>query len=94
MKDIIFNNGLHQFSSTEITKKFNQTYDFNIPEAVVKTSLNRIKNISKSYGTYSVNSISELQHKKVEEEKNKVQSTNDTIIERLFDFIETQKMRN
>jgi len=91
LKDIISKNGLHQFSSTEITKKINQTYDFNIPEAVIKTSLNRIENISKAYGTYSINSIADLKPKEVEEVKNKVQSANDIILERLFDFIETQK---
>ena len=91
LKDIIYKNGLHQFSSVEITEKFNQIYDFNIPEAVVKTSLNRIENLSKSYGTYSVNSISKLKQKDVEEEKNKIQVTNDIIIERLFEFIESQK---
>ena len=91
LKDLISKNDLHQFNSTQITKLLNETYDFSIPEAVVKTSLNRIENISKAYGVYSVESIVELKHKEVEEEKNKVQATNDKIIERLFDFIETQK---
>lgn len=55
----IISNSKHSFNLSEITNLLNESYDFSIPEAVVRTSLNRIKSITKSEGLYSIDNLSE-----------------------------------
>lgn len=43
IKHELSNLGLNKFSLLKITQKINEGYNFNIPQAIVKTSLNKIK---------------------------------------------------
>ena len=84
----IISNSKHSFNLTEITILLNQEYDFSIPEAVVRTSLNRIKSIQRVDGVYTLEKISELKSKNVNLKKEEIQNSNDLIISGLFTYIE------
>lgn len=84
----IISNSKHSFNLSEITNLLNESYDFSIPEAVVSSSLNRIKSLTKSEGLFSVDNLSELRSKNINEQKDKIQSENDLIIESLFQFVQ------
>lgn len=58
--EIILSNAKHSFNLTEITHLLNNTYDFSIPEAVVRTSLNRIKSLNKEDGAYTLGNFTKL----------------------------------
>jgi len=47
LKKTVSEKGLYNFTLDEITQILNREYEFNIPNAVVKTSLNRIENLTK-----------------------------------------------
>lgn len=85
---IIISKSKYSFNLTEITYMLNNTYDFNIPEAVVKPSLKRLNFLTKVHGNYSVNNLSELQTSNINEKKEKIQENNEKIIRELFEFIE------
>lgn len=91
IKELIISSSKHSFNLTEITNLLNETYDFNIPEAVIKSSLNRIEAIDKQNGIYSIDNIAELKSKSINSKKNEIQSNNDLIIQVLFDFISERK---
>ena len=55
LKKTISDKGLYNFTLDEITRILNIEFEFNIPNAVVKTSLNRIDNLTKIGATYTVN---------------------------------------
>jgi len=86
--DLIISNSKHSFNLTEITNLLNQEYDFSIPEAVVRTSINRIKSINRIDGIYSLDNLSDLKSKNVNVKKEQIQVSNDKIIESLFIYIE------
>lgn len=87
----IISNSKHSFNLSEITNLLNETYDFSIPEAVVRASLNRIKSLRKSEGLYSIDNLLELRSKNINQQKEKIQSENDLIIESLFQFIQNHQ---
>ena len=86
--DLIISNSKHSFNLTEITNLLNQEYDFSIPEAVVRTSINRIKSINRIDGIYTLDNLSDLKSKNVNVKKEQIQNSNDIIIESLFNYIE------
>jgi hypothetical protein len=86
--DLIISNSKHSFNLTEITNLLNQEYDFSIPEAVVRTSINRIKSINRIDGIYTLKNLSDLKSKNVNVKKEQIQNSNDRIIESLFNYIE------
>lgn len=86
--EIIISHSKHSFGLTEITNILNQTYDFNIPEAVVKTSLKRIRELKRDNNIYSIDSISKLKTNKIDEKKENIHSSNKQIITGLISFIE------
>lgn len=88
--ELIVSNSLHSFGLTELTSKLNQTYDFTIPEAVVKSSLNRLKFLTKSQGIYSVNNISSLKSNNLNSKKDSIQEGNEEMINHLFEFVKNQ----
>ena len=88
MVDLIISNSKHSFNLTEITNLLNQEYDFSIPEAVVRTSINRIKSINRIDGIYTLDNLSDLKSKNVNVKKEQIQNSNDIIIESLFNYIE------
>lgn len=92
LKEIISSENKYQFGLTEITLLLNESYDFKIPEAVVKTSLSRLPFLSKSNGVYSVNKpIDQIRNKEFQEKQNKIYNSNNNIVNRLFIYIESQK---
>lgn len=92
LKETIKSNGKHQFSLAEITQLLNENYDFNIPEAVIKTALKRIENIHKDKGYYIVDTTQEsIQNNKVEKKNVDTKNNNNIIINLLFQYIQDQK---
>ena len=92
LKEIISSENKYQFGLTEITLLLNESYDFKIPEAVVKTSLSRLPFLSKSNGVYSVNKpIDQIRNKEFQEKQNKIYNSNNNVVNRLFIYIESQK---
>jgi hypothetical protein len=92
LKSVISLTGKHQFNSTEITKTLNDTYDFNIPEAVIKTALGRIEFLTKSEGFYRVNSKDvDILEVDVSKKHTEIKKNNDLIIGSLFKFISSKK---
>lgn len=91
LNDIIKNQSLYNFSITEIKEKLNASFEFNIPEAVVRTSLSRLDFLERAKGMYSVKNIADIKNSAVDEKQQTIISNNDTIIEALFRFIEAEK---
>lgn len=91
LREIIVSNAKHQFGLTEITNLLNDTYDFNILEAVAKTSLNRLEFLEKTQHIYTVQNIADVKKQNLDEKQSKIQQSNDEIIKRLFTFIEEEK---
>tara|TARA_R110002033_G_scaffold125405_1_gene167515 strand:- start:26 stop:2107 length:2082 start_codon:yes stop_codon:yes gene_type:complete len=90
LSELIVSTSKHSFNLTEITSELNITYDFSIPEAVIKTSLNRLPFLSKSNGIYSVENLAEIKSKQINNKKDSIQESNEKIIGNLFKFIESQ----
>lgn len=91
LNDLIKSNSLYSFSLSDITSKFNTTFEFEIPSAVVKTSLGRLDFIEKNRGTYIVKDISKIKSGDVDEKQKSIISNNDLIINNLFNFVEKKK---
>ena len=92
LKEIISSENKYQFGLTEITLLLNNSYDFNIPEAIVKTSLSRLSFLSKANGIYSVNKpIDQIGNNDFQEKQQKIYRNNGNIINHLFLYIENQK---
>lgn len=58
--DIIKTNGLFSFSSKDVGNLLNETYDFQIPDAVVALSLKKIDALTHKNGLFTVNNSSKL----------------------------------
>lgn len=91
LKELIINNALHQFNLTEITNLLNETYDFKIPDAVVKTSINRLNFIEKNQGIYNAINIAQLESNNISNKQLNIQQSNDVLIDGLFSFIKESK---
>lgn len=92
LKEVISSKNTYQFGLTEITQILNDSYDFKIPEAVVKTSLSRLDFLSKNNGTYSVNkSVEQTRDKKFQEKQDRIYNSNEKVVNHLFSYIEEQK---
>jgi hypothetical protein len=91
LTDIIKLENLYSFSLNEITNKLNSTFEFEIPDAVVRTSLNRLTFLEKQHGVYLVTDISSINTTTFDLKKQTIQSNNETIIDNLFKFIEIEK---
>ncbi|UTW62657.1 hypothetical protein KFE98_00425 [bacterium SCSIO 12741] len=89
--EVILSSSKHSFNLTEITNLLNDTYDFSIPEAVIRTSLNRVESLSKERGIYSIDNLAELKSKNINIKKDQIQSNNDKIIQSLFEFVSGHK---
>lgn len=88
---IIKNENLYCFNISEITAKLNKTFEFEIPEAVVRTAIGRLSFIEKQQGNYSVKEISNINTQRFDDQTQNIQSNNETIIDNLFNFINTEK---
>jgi uncharacterized membrane protein (DUF485 family) len=86
--ELIVSTSKHSFNLTEITASLNKEYDFSIPEAVVKSSLNRLKFLSKNQGIYIVDNLKTVKSNNLNLKKESIQKSNEDIIDELFKFIE------
>ena len=93
IKEVITKNGLHSFTTTEITSLINESFEFSIPEAIIQTTLRRYSELYKrEKHQYSVNKIKYVTSSTgFIEEYNLIQSSNELILEKLFEFIEQEK---
>lgn len=94
LNDLIKLKNLYSFSLNEITNNLNDTFEFEIPEAVVRTALGRLSFIEKKQGDYLVTDISKISNQNIETKQKGIQSNNESIIENLYKFIETEKNSN
>lgn len=87
IRHIIASVPLHSFSAIEIKTYLSDFFGFTIPEAVIKTSLKSIKELSLQDGIYSI-LVNELDTEKIFEIKKKeADDYNSTIIQKLSQFI-------
>lgn len=91
LKEVIKSNSLYSFSLNEIADKLNSTFEFDIPPAVVRTSLARLDFIEKIKTDYIINDISKVKSPAIDERQQKIKSNNDAIIDDLFKFIEEER---
>jgi len=94
LNDLIKLKNLYSFSLNEITNTLNDTFEFDIPEAVVRTALGRLSFIEKKQGDYLVTDITKINNQNIETKQKVIQSNNESIIESLYTFIETEKKSN
>ena len=92
LQEVIASSAKYQFNLREISQLLNETYDFNIPEAVIKSSLNRLIFLTKSMGKYTVSDISKLDTSSdITSKHSELHSSNEHIINTLFRYIEKEK---
>jgi len=89
--DIIKSEHLHQFRVSDMSALLNKIYDFQIPDAVIKTSLKKIEFISVSHHEYTVNNFNELNKYTLEEKQNEMEQEYSNILDKLYFYIEEQK---
>ena len=89
LKEIIYEEKMYTFNVDEIARMLNVIYQFEIPTAVVSSSLKRIPYIERSNGHYIVINKSQLAPIIGEQESN-IQSTHKYIISQLYTYIENE----
>lgn len=94
LNDLIKLKNLYSFSLNEITNSLNDTFEFDIPEAVVRTALGRLSFIEKKQGDYLVTDITKINNQNIENKQKDIQSNNKSIIESLYTYIENEKKSN
>jgi hypothetical protein len=90
IKEIIISKAKHQFNIREITQLLNSDYEFNIPEAVVNTSLKQLDFLAKSDGLYNVTDIEGIKESEINERREEVRNSNNHLINKLYLYIETE----
>ncbi len=93
LKEIIRNESLYSFSLNEITEKLNSTYEFEIPPAVVKTSLARLKFIEKEKTNYLISDVSKITGKSINKTQKDIEILNQSIFDNLIAFIESKILK-
>jgi len=91
LTELIRNQALYSFSLNEITSKLNSTYEFEIPDAVVRTSLGRLTFLKKEKTNYEVSDMSNIKGQSVSETQKAILSSNQSIIDNLIRFTEKEK---
>lgn len=91
LNEIIRNESLYSFDLNEITEKLNSTYEFEIPPAVVKTSLARLKFIEKDKTNYLISDVSKIKGKSINKTQKNIEVFNQSIFDNLIEFIESKK---
>lgn len=86
--DIIKTNGLYSFSSKEVNSLLNETYDFQIPDAVVALSLKKIDALTHKNGLFTINDSSKLDSFNIEKQKNLNSEKHILLISQLHEYIE------
>ena len=90
LNETIISHGKHQFSLSEIHKLINTSYDFNLPEAIIKTSLKRLRYLNKASGIYTVDNFQDLKKTNINQRREHIQKSNDKIINEIYIYIEKQ----
>ncbi|MGO4818219.1 hypothetical protein [Flavobacterium sp. W22_SRS_FP1] len=93
LKKTISDKGLYNFTLDEITQILNNDFEFNIPNAVVKTSLNRIDNLTRIGASYTVNNPNDYILKDFNEFEQDYEKKNETIIQTLIKYVEEIKQK-
>lgn len=86
--DIIKTNGLYSFSSKEVNDLLNETYDFQIPDAVVALSLKKIDALIHKNGLFTINDSSKLDFFNIEKQKHLNTEKHMLLISQLYEYIE------
>ena len=92
IKQIIIEDNLHTFSLQEMCDSLNQTYGFELPSAVIKTSLKKVSFLDRNKTIYTTNTY--LDNKQIESFKEISQSVelkNNRIIEALITYAKTKR---
>lgn len=92
LQEIIVTDAKHSFTLHEITCLLNDTFNFHLPEAVVKTSLGRLDFLKKEFGKYSAD-LSAVKSPSLIPKKDEITKSNDIIIQQITDFVASQKKR-
>ncbi len=91
LREIISSKAKYQFSISEIVQLLNFTFDFKIPEAVIKTALKKLPFLRREKGFYIVDDITELNKTiDIAAKHSEIQHNNESIINSLFDYIESE----
>lgn len=88
--EIIKTKKLYQFSSQEIVTHLNEMFEFQIPDAVVKTLLKKFDFITLSHQKYTVNTMNQLTHTSLSEREIEIDHAHKKIIKDLFNYISAQ----
>lgn len=93
IKYIIYVKKIYQFSSEEINRLMNDEFGFDLPRAVLKSTLKKIESVKKIQGQelYSIN-FKELHYDdSLERIKVAAEQSNGKLVEELFSFVEQQR---
>lgn len=90
LNDLIIENNLKTFTITEISSLLNETYEFNIPTSVIKSSLNKLPYLTKSHNSYIVNEDIEKE-KIVLDNKANIEQSHSFIFSSLSEYVEKEK---
>lgn len=93
LNEIIRIEALYSFTLNDITSKLNSTYEFTIPDAVVKTSLGRLSYLQKDRTNYVVQDVSKIKDDSLDEKQNQIKANNNSIYEKLTHFVEMKLSR-
>lgn len=93
LKKIISDKGLYNFTLDEITQILNVEFEFNIPNAVVKSSLSRIDTLTKTGANYTVNNPNDFISTDFNEFEQDYQNKNESIIQTLIKYVEEIKQK-
>jgi hypothetical protein len=91
--EIIVSTNRYRFNLKEISNLLNSTYDFNLPEPIVEASLKSLPFLKRDSGFYYVKDIADLKSTDLSEKQSEIQTSNDLIISRLFDYIVDKEKR-
>ncbi len=88
---IITTDSLYTFSAIEMKNRLNEYFGFSIPEAVIKTSVKRMKGVILKRGIYSV-ALGEIENDLLFEKKKKEADNNESYIIQLLSEYITSKI--
>lgn len=89
LKEIIYENKLYSFSLENITQLLNSTYQFEIPIAVIGSSIKRIPFVERSNGSYIIKDSTQLESIIGSKELD-IQTIHKSILSQLYDYIESE----
>lgn len=88
IEEIIFSKKLYTFTVSDIHKYLEQEYSFEIPDAIVKSSLNRIKHhFTILHNQYTVINMSNFNLGEFSNIEDAVNKNHDMVFEKLFEFV-------